>query len=93
MAESWTMNGTVLIACNCDYGCPCNFNALPTAGKCEGEWTWHAAEGAYDGTRLGGVTFTLAVNWPGAIHEGNGEGCYSSTTARTTLSATRSTRS
>jgi hypothetical protein len=74
MAESWTMSGTVLIACNCDYGCPCNFNALPTAGKCEGEWTWHAAEGAYDGTRLGGVTFTLAVNWPGAIHEGNGEG-------------------
>jgi hypothetical protein len=74
MAESWTMSGTVLIACNCDYGCPCNFNALPTAGKCEGEWTWHVAEGAYDGTRLGGVTFTLAVNGPGAIHEGNGEG-------------------
>jgi len=45
MADSWTMNGTVLIACNCDYGCPCNFNALPTAGKCEGEWTWHVEQG------------------------------------------------
>jgi hypothetical protein len=74
MADSWTMNGTVLIACNCDYGCPCNFNALPTAGKCEGEWTWHVEQGAYGATDLGGVTFTLAVNWPGAIHEGNGEG-------------------
>jgi hypothetical protein len=74
MAESWTMHGTVLVACNCDYGCPCNFNALPTAGKCEGQWTWHVEEGAYDGTQLGDVTFTLAVNWPGAIHEGDGEG-------------------
>ena len=73
MAE-WTMSGTVLIACNCDYGCPCNFNALPTTGKCEGEWTWHVEQGAYGGTDLSGVTFTLAVNWPGAIHEGNGEG-------------------
>lgn len=73
MAE-WHLKGTVLIACNCDYGCPCNFNALPTTGKCEGEWTWVAEEGAYDGLNLGGVVFTLAVNWPGAIHEGNGEG-------------------
>ena len=74
MADSWTMNGTVLIACNCDYGCPCNFNALPTAGKCEGEWTWHVEQGEYGDTDLSGLTFTLAVNWPGAIHEGNGEG-------------------
>lgn len=72
MAESWTMKGTVLIACNCAYGCPCNFNALPTTGKCEGEWTWHVEEGAYGGVDLRGVTFMLAVNWPGAIHEGNG---------------------
>jgi hypothetical protein len=68
------MSGTVLIACNCDYGCPCNFNAPPTTGKCEGEWTWHIDEGPYDGVDLGGVTFTLAVNWPGPIHEGHGEG-------------------
>ena len=93
MAMSWMMSGTVLISCNCDYGCPCNFNALPTAGKCEGEWTWHIEEGAYDGTRLGGVTFTLAVNWPGRFTRATGRGCCSSTTARTTLSARRSTRS
>ena len=37
----WELKGTVVIACNCDYGCPCNFNALPTQGKCEGTWTWH----------------------------------------------------
>src|SRR5262245_53914220 len=74
MAETWSMRGTVLIACNCDYGCPCNFNALPTTGKCEGQWTRHVEEGAYDGIDLSGLTFTLAVNWPGAIHEGSGVG-------------------
>jgi hypothetical protein len=69
----WKLKGTVVIACNCDYGCPCNFNALPTTGKCEGSWTWHVDRGAFGDTSLDGLTFTIAVNWPGAIHEGNGE--------------------
>jgi hypothetical protein len=25
-----------LDACNCDWGCPCQFNAKPTHGNCEG---------------------------------------------------------
>jgi hypothetical protein len=73
MATEWTLKGTVVIACNCDYGCPCNFNALPSKGKCEGEWTWHVDEGRFGDTELDDLNFTLAVNWPGAIHEGNGE--------------------
>ena len=71
---AWKLKGTVVIACNCDYGCPCNFNALPTTGKCEGSWTWHVARGAFGDTSLDDLNFTIAVNWPGAIHEGNGEG-------------------
>ena len=74
MAESWRLSGQVLVACNCDWGCPCNFNALPTAGKCEGGWTWHVEEGSFNETSLGGLNFSVYVNWPGAIHEGNGEG-------------------
>jgi hypothetical protein len=54
-------------------GCPCNFNARPTTGKCEGGWTWHIEEGACDGTSLDGLNFSVYANWPGAIHEGNGE--------------------
>ncbi len=69
---SWSLSGTVLIACNCDYGCPCNFNALPTTGKCEGQWTWCVDEGRYGHLSLDGLNFTVAVDWPGAIHEGNG---------------------
>jgi hypothetical protein len=72
VAEDWTLRGTVVVACNCDYGCPCNFNALPTHGKCEGGWTWHVEEGRIGETSLEGLNFTVAVNWPGAIHEGNG---------------------
>lgn len=70
----WSLKGTVVVACNCDYGCPCNFNALPTTGKCEGGWTWHVEEGRLGDTELDGLNFSVYVNWPGAIHEGNGEG-------------------
>ena len=44
---AWTLKGTVLISCNCDWGCPCNFNAPPTAGHCEGGWTWHIDHGTF----------------------------------------------
>lgn len=71
---SWKLKGLVLVACNCDYGCPCNFNARPTHGKCEGGWTWHVEEGSFAGVPLDGLNFSVYVNWPGAIHEGNGEG-------------------
>jgi hypothetical protein len=69
----WGLKGTVLVACNCDYGCPCNFNARPSSGKCEGGWTWHVQEGSFGGISLDGLNFSIYVNWPGAIHEGKGE--------------------
>lgn len=69
---TWQMNGALLIACNCDYGCPCNFNALPTYRQCEGGWTWHVDGGRCDGTALDGLNFSVFAKWPGAIHEGGG---------------------
>src|SRR5688572_27593920 len=73
MAEKWQLQGKVLVACNCDWGCPCNFNAPPTTGKCEGGWTWHVEHGSYGDVTLDGLNFSVYANWPGAIHEGNGE--------------------
>ena len=70
----WHMRGHVILACNCDYGCPCNFNGLPTTGKCEGNWNWRVDDGRYGDVPLSGLGFSAAINWPGAIHEGNGEG-------------------
>src|SRR3954452_25380916 len=69
----WELKGTVVVACNCDSGCPCNFNALPTTGNCEGTWTWHVERGNFGETSLDDLNFNVCVNWPGAIHEGNGE--------------------
>src|SRR5262245_24817293 len=71
---SWKLSGQVIVACNCDYGCPCNFNARPSTGKCEGGWTWHVERGSFQDVPLDGLNFSVYVNWPGAIHEGNGEG-------------------
>ena len=73
MAEQWRMKGTALIACNCDYGCPCNFNAPPTKGDCEGNWTWHIEKGRYGEVDLDGLTLAVFADWPKAIHEGGGK--------------------
>ncbi len=70
---SWHLKGTVILACNCDYGCPCNFNTPPTHGDCEGGWTWHVAEGEHAGVRLDGLNFSMLADWPEAIHKGNRE--------------------
>jgi len=61
-----------MIACNCDYGCPCNVNGLPTTGDCEGGWTWHVDSGRYQEAILDGLNFSIFADWPGAIHEGGG---------------------
>ncbi|HSA57161.1 MAG TPA: DUF1326 domain-containing protein [Gemmatimonadaceae bacterium] len=73
MTQPWKLEGTVFVACNCDWGCPCNFNARPSKGKCEGGWTWHVDRGTYGDVALDDLNFSVYVNWPGAIHEGNGE--------------------
>ena len=70
--SEWNISGTVLIACNCAWGCPCNFNALPTHGFCEGGWSWRVDEGRVDDVRLDGLSFSVWAKWPGAIHEGGG---------------------
>ena len=58
--------------CNCAWGCPCQFNALPTHGRCEALVAVRIREGHYGPTSLNGLTFAAAYWWPGAVHEGNG---------------------
>src|SRR5438067_11523478 len=31
---AWELKGVEFANCNCSYGCPCQFNALPTHGFC-----------------------------------------------------------
>lgn len=70
----WRIAGEEVASCNCAWGCPCQFNALPTHGRCEALVAVHIREGHYGSTRLDGVTFAGAFWFPGAIHEGRGIG-------------------
>jgi len=73
----WGVKGDVLIACNCDFGCPCNFNAPPSHGFCEGGWIWSIERGHVADVRVDGLGVALFAKWPGAIHEGGGRAvCY-----------------
>lgn len=72
MPEKWAYKGDWVTSCNCDYGCPCNFNARPTPGHCEGIVGVRIESGTYGGTKLNGVKAVAAAWWPGAIHEGKG---------------------
>ena len=69
---SWRIVGDEIATCNCAWGCPCQFNALPTHGRCEAVVAVRIREGHYGSTRLDGVTYASAFWWPGAVHEGNG---------------------
>ena len=60
------------LSCNCNWGCPCQFNALPTTGQCEAFVTCLISDGYFGNTRLDGVVFSRIYWWPGATHEGNG---------------------
>jgi len=51
--------------CNCAWGCPCQFNALPTHGRCKALVAVHIREGYYGETKLGGLTSAMAYGWPG----------------------------
>lgn len=69
----WRLKGPSLTSCNCDIGCPCQFNSLPTKGHCRAAMAVHVDEGHFGNVSLDGVTFGVMVAWPGPIHEGKGE--------------------
>ncbi len=68
----WKVKMKELVNCNCDYGCPCQFNALPTHGDCYAIACFEVSEGHFGDTDLAGVKAVAILSWPGAIHEGNG---------------------
>ncbi len=69
----WELKGRELINCTCEYGCNCQFNALPDKGHCHAVAGIIIDEGHYGETRLDGLRIAAIFKWPGPIHEGNGE--------------------
>ena len=68
----WSIKGLCFANCNCAWGCPCQFNALPTHGDCRALLAGRIDEGHFGEVRLDGLTWVATAAWPGAVHEGNG---------------------
>jgi hypothetical protein len=68
----WMIKGNKLGTCSCDYGCPCEFMALPTRVPCEGVEAMEIVEGYFGDVRLDGLRFAGTFRWPGPVHEGHG---------------------
>lgn len=68
----WEIQGTELINCNCSYGCPCQFNAVPTKGYCEAMGAIAIERGHFGDVPLDGLKIAVVFSWPGPIHEGKG---------------------
>jgi hypothetical protein len=51
----WEIKGHEFGNCNCDYGCPCQFHALPTHGHCHGLAVFDIEKGFHGTTRLDGL--------------------------------------
>lgn len=68
----WEIKAREFGNCNCDYGCPCQFNALPTHGNCQAVVGYEIDAGHFGNTRLDGLRAVYMGKWPQAVHHGNG---------------------
>ncbi len=68
----WRVRADEFANCNCAYGCPCQFNALPTQGFCEATAGWKIHEGHFGDVPLDGLNTAFFIHFPGAVHQGNG---------------------
>jgi hypothetical protein len=72
MSVDWEIHGMGFGNCNCDYSCPCQFEATPTNGDCRGTGFIRIESGHYDDVKLDGLVMGAIYDWPGPIHEGKG---------------------
>ena len=68
----WSVEGVEFGNCNCDYGCPCQFEQRPTRGHCHGFEVVRIDKGHFGDVPLNGLYLALLYAWPGAIFEGGG---------------------
>lgn len=69
----WYIEGVQFGNCNCGYGCPCQFEDLPTHGDCRGFEVLRIEKGHFGDIDLGGLNIAVLYSWPGPIFEGRGE--------------------
>lgn len=69
----WEIEADEFGGCNCAYGCPCQFNALPTNGNCEAVVGFQIKRGHFGDVSLDGLRAVAVMAWPGPVHEGRGK--------------------
>lgn len=69
----WEVQADEFVNCNCAYGCPCQFNALPTKGFCEAVAGFAIRKGRFGDATLDGLNAVAVLQWPGPIHQGKGK--------------------
>jgi hypothetical protein len=69
----WEIKGRELVNCTCEYGCNCQFEALPDKGHCHAVAGIQIDQGHFGETTLDGLRIAAIFQWPGPIHEGNGK--------------------
>ncbi len=74
-ANRWSLKGLGYEFCNCDFACGCNFGGFPSSkdGSCRAFVGLHIKKGSCGKVNLSGVKCAAVIDWPKAIHEGNGK--------------------
>ena len=73
MTKTWSIQGELILNCNCDVFCPCVVSlgkAPPTQGYCHGWAGVEIRQGFYDSTSLDGLNLGILLDIPGRL--GNG---------------------
>ncbi len=73
MESNWRLDSEWIKNCNCAFGCPCDFNAKPTNGDCQGMLGMRITKGHFKDVKLDGLSFFVTARFPGALHEGDGQ--------------------
>ena len=63
----WYIKAKEFGNCNCSYGCPCQFNALPTHGFCAAVASFQIEEGRHGAVVLDGLRACGRCSLPTAL--------------------------
>lgn len=76
--KQWSLRGRGYEFCNCDFGCGCNFGGFPNSkdGSCHALVGMDIETGECGGVELSSIKCAAIVQWPKAIHEGNGKAVF-----------------
>ena len=68
----WEMEGAEFVNCSCEWGCPCQFNSLPTTATAAPIPSCRSSAAATATCRSTGCAGACSPPWPGPIHLGGG---------------------